>query len=144
MSVILSAIVLAVCCLPAFAKATLIVSTDGTGNYKTIREAIEIAINGDIISVSPGKYNESLIIKKSLTIRGEGNADDIKIVGTSFRTLEVANGDVRIENISLYGIEQAEVSNVSSFGRGNIIFESNVDKIPVPSSYVKNSVVACW
>jgi len=55
---------------------TIKVKLDGTGNYTTIRSALNVALAGDIIEVYPGIYNETFTISRSgnpnnpITIRG--------------------------------------------------------------------------
>ena len=41
-------------------------------NFSTIQEAINVAVDGDIINVSAGTYTNSVIINKSVTLNGNG------------------------------------------------------------------------
>ncbi|KQC11657.1 MAG: hypothetical protein APR63_12320 [Desulfuromonas sp. SDB] len=43
---------------------TINVIQDGTGDFTSIQEAIDIAINGDTILVHPGSYNENLFVEE--------------------------------------------------------------------------------
>lgn len=57
----------------------LVVSADGSAMYRTIGDALLVAVNGDEILVRPGEYRESLVIDKSVTIRGDGPRDRIVV-----------------------------------------------------------------
>jgi len=70
--VLLAALVLALGCagLVAAEGKTITVAPWGY-NYHSIQRAIDAASSGDVISIYPGFYQESLIITKSLTLHGE-------------------------------------------------------------------------
>ena len=81
--------------------ATLYVGS--IGDFTTIQNAIDVAGAGDTINISPGTYNESLLITKPLKIIGinkpliSGNSDSyvIKVDGTN---------SVSIENLEIIGV----------------------------------------
>jgi len=50
-------------------ESTLVV---GEGGFKTIKEALEHALDGDEIIVKAGIYREQVVVNKSLKLRGEG------------------------------------------------------------------------
>lgn len=53
--------------------ATLLVDPTGMeGSFASINAAIQSAVDGDIIEVKPGRYEESLIIDRQITISGSG------------------------------------------------------------------------
>ena len=53
--------------------ATLVVASDGSGDYGTIGSAVAAAHDGDTILVRPGRYVESIFVDgKDLTIAGDG------------------------------------------------------------------------
>lgn len=56
-----------------------IVSALPGGHFKTIKEALEIALDGHRILIRRGTYRESLVITKVLELIGDGNRDDIVI-----------------------------------------------------------------
>jgi len=56
-----------------------VVVADGSGQYRTIAEAVEAAEDGDTVVVRPGIYRESVVIAKDITLRGEGDRDEIII-----------------------------------------------------------------
>ena len=51
--------------------ATLVVASDGAGQYDTIQAAVDAATDGDTISIQPGTYDESVTVAKDLTIAGD-------------------------------------------------------------------------
>ena len=53
--------------------ATHVVALDGSGDYGTIAEAVEAAVNGDTVLVQPGTYVESIFVDKDITISGVGD-----------------------------------------------------------------------
>jgi len=50
----------------------LTVDQRGTANYSVIQDAIDEASEGDIINIGPGVYNESLDVKKNVSLIGSG------------------------------------------------------------------------
>ncbi|KQL55834.1 MULTISPECIES: right-handed parallel beta-helix repeat-containing protein [Bacillaceae] len=66
--------------------------------YKTIRQALLDANDGDTIEIEPGLYNESLQLSKSVTIIGLSNQpEDVRIAG---RFKVTKNASVHIKNLS--------------------------------------------
>ena len=61
---------------------TLIVSVDDSGDYTSIQQAIENAIEGSTIIIKPGTYSELLNIEKSIILLGE-DKDTTFIISTS-------------------------------------------------------------
>jgi|GEM_PF-4222356 len=67
-------------------SSVLYVGGSGQGNFSSISEALESALNGDTIFVYPGTYYENLIINVSVHLRGiEGR--DQTIVDANFSSL---------------------------------------------------------
>jgi large repetitive protein len=54
------------------AAPKLVNQAGGTGVFKTIQAAINAAADGDLISIAPGAYNESLIVDKRIRLQGWG------------------------------------------------------------------------
>ncbi len=61
---------------------TLVVALDGTGQYRSIQEAIDHAASGDTIRIKAGEYPEDVTIhsKHRLRLVGDG-VDKVKILG---------------------------------------------------------------
>ncbi|MEX1336382.1 MAG: hypothetical protein AB1Z66_13905, partial [Candidatus Limnocylindrales bacterium] len=49
----------------------IIVAADGSGDYTTIWAAVDVAEDGDEIQVMPGRYVESVVIDKDITLAGQ-------------------------------------------------------------------------
>jgi len=80
---------------------TWVVSLDENLNgFRSIREALEAAEDGDRIVIYPGIYEGSFILKKNIQIIGLGNSSDIVIVSSnsSASILSIAR------NASLYNV----------------------------------------
>jgi predicted outer membrane repeat protein len=110
--------VLCLCLLATVAAAdTYVVDPDGTGDYPTIQDAIDAAVNGDIIELTSGTFtgdgNRDLSFGgKSITVRSQGG-DPLQCVidcqgsdlewhtGFSFFSLETASS--RLEGLTITG-----------------------------------------
>ena len=68
---------------------THVVAVDGSGDYVTISEALAVAVDGDTVLVRPGRYEEDLVLRKAITMRGDGARDAIVIQapGTGVRAI---------------------------------------------------------
>src|SRR5207302_2053459 len=64
---------------PSTGPRKYIVSREGHGHFKTIDAALDAARDGDDILIEPGEYQESLVLKKRVTLRGHGAADRVVI-----------------------------------------------------------------
>jgi hypothetical protein len=51
---------------------TYVVTADGSGDFATITEALASAVDGDTVLVRPGTYQEDLVIRHDITVRGDG------------------------------------------------------------------------
>ncbi len=68
---------------------THVVAADGSGDFRTISEAVAVAVDGDTVLVRPGRYEEDLVIRDDITVRGDGARDAIVIQapGTGVRAI---------------------------------------------------------
>jgi hypothetical protein len=58
---------------------TIVVAPDGSGDARTITEAVAMAGDGDAILIRPGIYQESVVVDKDISIRGDGAREDIVV-----------------------------------------------------------------
>ncbi len=83
---------------------TRIVDASGRGNFTTISAALQAAQAGYTIVVRPGRYAESLVIERQITLRGEGKRETIIIEGSQASALRIAaHGDAitTVEHLTL-------------------------------------------
>ena len=98
------------------ADGTIVVDQSGNGTTTTITEAVEMAMDGETILVRPGTYDESIVLAKDVTIRGDGDRDAVVVepsvetppnVGCSAPDLPTAfvfeRSDATLENLTLRG-----------------------------------------
>jgi len=71
---------------------TLYVGGDGPGNYTRIQDAINDSVNGDIIFVYSGTYEESITINKSINLVGE-NIKSTIITGSYGKNIVTITAD---------------------------------------------------
>jgi nitrous oxidase accessory protein NosD len=94
---------------------THLVAQDGSGGFATISDAVEAAVDGDVVLVGPGTYVESILVDKDVTLRGDGDRADIVIRSSSDRpdrwlpggersyAIRLQETDARVENLTLTG-----------------------------------------
>ena len=121
---------------------TLIVDYAGTGDSKTLSEAVSLATPGDEIIVKPGTYSGA-IIDRSLSISGSGEA---KINSQGGSALQIIAPECKISNLSISGsgsipgvvirssnnilnrcFVQGSSTGISIDGRNNTIIESQIN-----------------
>ncbi|HCS62043.1 MAG TPA: sporulation protein [Microbacterium sp.] len=69
--------------------------------HQTIASAIAVANDGDVISIRPGVYAESVVIDRSVTLSGTGNAGDVRIAATAGAAISCAADDVRVSGVTI-------------------------------------------
>ncbi|BAY10515.1 pectinesterase family protein [Calothrix sp. NIES-2098] len=84
-------------------KSTLTVSSSGSGDYKTISEAIKNAQPNTRILVRPGLYQESIIINKPLKIIGDGPVTSIIIENSNSNCLVMQTDQAEVRGLTLRG-----------------------------------------
>ncbi|WP_017655784.1 pectinesterase family protein [Fortiea contorta] len=85
-------------------KSTLVVSSIGSGDYKTINEAIKNAQPGNTILVRPGLYQENLLVNKSIKIVGDGPREKIVIENTDSNCLILKAEEAEIRGLTINGL----------------------------------------
>jgi pectin methylesterase-like acyl-CoA thioesterase len=89
---------------------------------QTIHAALQSAQRGDIISVAPGRYLESLVIDKAVTLVGKGTVELVAASGSDQPLLLVTQDDiaVKIENISFVQemVTEAPLETKTAAGAG--------------------------
>jgi SpoVK/Ycf46/Vps4 family AAA+-type ATPase len=70
--------------------------------YRTIGDAISAARDGDVISVRPGVYPESILLDRDVTLSGSGSPGDVRVESVGEAVLRVA-----VEHVEVSGIEFA-------------------------------------
>jgi hypothetical protein len=60
-------------------REPIVVAADGSGDYRTVTEAVVAAQDGETILVKPGTYQGSIVVGKDIVIRGDGAPDEVVI-----------------------------------------------------------------
>ncbi len=120
------------------------VAKDGSGNYTTIQQAVDIAIAGDIIYIRAGIYSEQVSIKNSGTA---GNPITISsypgekaiIDGTNVNINQPAwDGLVQVRGQSYITIQNLQIKNSKWFG----IFLYQGTNLIVKNNYIYNTAAS--
>jgi parallel beta-helix repeat protein len=87
------------------------------GAYPTIQAAIDAAVSGDVVLVSPGTYQERLVLKPGITLQSVGNGTRGRI---GLRRAEMTVIDGGGESGSRPGVTMAEGSRLDGFTITNV------------------------
>ncbi len=80
------------------------VSKGKEGTHTTIQAAVAMAEEGETITILPGNYVESLKLERNIKLMGEGNPNDIVIVGQTDSAISIAGGvEVELANMTFEG-----------------------------------------
>ena len=111
---------------------TIVVDKNGDGDYTSIQPAIDVAVNGDTISVKSGTYYENPeIINKTISLIGE-NKDNTIIDGSQ-------NGHVvTLSNANSTMITGFTIRNAGGTGNDCIIVSDSYN-VSINNNVVKNS-----
>ena len=94
---------------------TLTVSAQRTGAYPTIRDALEIATDGAVISIETGTYAEALrITNRRITLAAAGEPGTVVIDATSWHQSAVscAGGEVTLQGLVLKAGDYPAVNGI--------------------------------
>ena len=86
----------------AVTNDTIYVDDDGTADYTSIQDAVDVAIDGDTVYVYSGKYEEHVVISsKSITLQGEDKDSTIIDAGGDGTALFInATHDVSVSGFT--------------------------------------------
>jgi nitrous oxidase accessory protein NosD len=133
--------------------ATICVNKTGDGGcYTTITNGVNAASSGDVVKVAPGRYEESVVINKFITLEGAG-PDKTTIYNNSGMAVRIGssasvNAEVRGFTITgmTYGVYVGDTSaNSTAIIRNNYIVGCGSTGIAVANyenSTIINNVIA--
>jgi nitrous oxidase accessory protein NosD len=81
--------------------ATLVVSGQGQGQYRTIGEALRAAPPHARVLVRPGFYREKLLLKKPVELAGDGPLQQIVVESSETTCVEVEVAGVTVRGLTL-------------------------------------------
>ncbi|MEY9944398.1 right-handed parallel beta-helix repeat-containing protein [Kitasatospora sp. GAS1066B] len=84
-------------------RHVLTVCAEQSGSYRTIGEALKVARSGAVISVRPGRYEESLVITKMVTITAEDGRGSVRVSPASGPVVQVVADAVQLTGLVLQG-----------------------------------------
>ncbi len=76
------------------------------GSYRTIGEALDVARNGAVISVQPGRYEENLVITKMVTIAADDVRGSVRIAPRRGVVIQVVAEAVQLTGLVLHGRDE--------------------------------------
>jgi SpoVK/Ycf46/Vps4 family AAA+-type ATPase len=82
------------------ARSVLVVSGSDPDCFRTIRDAIGAARDGDVISLRPGSYAEAIVLDRDVTLSGSGAPGAVRVKSTGEPVLQVS-----VEQAGVSGIE---------------------------------------
>jgi len=87
------------------ARQILTVDQDGSGEFRTIGEALARARSGAVVSVRPGTYAEALTVRTRVTIVADGPRGSVRIEPVRGTAVTLAADAVLLTELSLRGGE---------------------------------------
>ncbi|MER6390598.1 right-handed parallel beta-helix repeat-containing protein [Streptomyces sp. NPDC001523] len=86
-------------------RQVLLVSPDRPGAHRTIARALAEAVEGALVTVAPGRYEESLEIVRAVTLAAEGDAGTVRVHAPTGSTVVVDAEAVRLSGLVLSGAD---------------------------------------
>lgn len=80
-----------------------VLTVDRDNGYRTISAALQDARNGTVISVLPGRYDESLVVTKVVTIAASDPRGSVEIVARQGSVVRLAADAVKLTGLVLRG-----------------------------------------
>ncbi|GLZ38950.1 AAA family ATPase [Actinokineospora sp. NBRC 105648] len=82
-------------------RSVLGVSATEPECFRTINDAIAAAADGDVVSVRPGVYRESVVIEREITLSGAGAAGEVRIEASGDPALRLSAEHAAVSGIVL-------------------------------------------
>jgi len=100
----------------------------GTGQYKTIQQAVNAAQPGDTITVSAGTYTENVIVTKSVTIKAASPGSTVVTAADPNKDVfHLQAKNVRVEGLTITGgASGVHIQNTSKCIVTNVVAHDNV------------------
>lgn len=117
----------------SFSTVTILHNVPGTllvpGEYQTIQAAVDAAVPGDVIKLSPGVYTEAVKIDKAVVLEGE-SADSVVISGADQHVPLTISGDggVKVKQITFSNAYLCGIKINENAG-SNVVEDCVVDKV---------------
>lgn len=84
-------------------QKSFVVSANGSADFSSIGEALRnVAANARLI-IRPGVYNESVVVDKNVEIVGDGQPENILVVGTDASCLQMRTEQAIVRGLTLRG-----------------------------------------
>jgi parallel beta-helix repeat protein len=110
--------------------AVVTVDDSGSADYTTIQAAVDGAISGDTIQVSPGTYNENINVNKQVSIISTDGASDTSVIAASGydHVFNVTAAGVTINGFSISGAINVDMAGIYLSSNNNILINNEVSE----------------
>ena len=81
------------------ARSILSVSATAADCYRTISDAVAAAGHGDVISIQPGTYHESVVLEREITLSAVGAPGGVRIEARDAPAIRVAGESAALSGI---------------------------------------------
>lgn len=119
----------------AFAKGNVYeVKKDGTGDFQTISEAVDVATSDDTVLVYPGIYEESIeVYDKSLNLIGtDRECCILQYDSTQYNKIPLTFGAGYISNLTIYGYnEESEEEEKVAYSTNDFYNNETIENIQI-------------
>ncbi|MFC7432209.1 MULTISPECIES: AAA family ATPase [unclassified Agrococcus] len=95
-------------------RSVLTVAADNPDCHQSIASAVASANDGDVISIRPGVYRESVTIDRAVSLSGVGDAGEVRIEGTGGPAVRSAAVEVRVSGVTIARAEGDVAVDVES------------------------------
>ncbi|WP_144720003.1 AAA family ATPase [Agrococcus jejuensis] len=82
-------------------RAVLTVAADNPDCHQSIASALAAANDGDVISIRPGIYRESLTVDRAVSLSGVGDAGEVRIESATGAAIRSAAVEVRVSGVTI-------------------------------------------
>ncbi|MGW7416618.1 right-handed parallel beta-helix repeat-containing protein [Streptomyces sp. NPDC054863] len=81
----------------------LTVTADGTGDFRTVAEAVARARTGAVVSIGPGRYEEALTVSAAITLTAADGPGTVELVPRRGTALTLTGDAVMVSDLVLRG-----------------------------------------
>jgi parallel beta-helix repeat protein len=102
------AAILAICVTESAEARTITVRSDGSGEFTVIQDALDASVQGDTVDVGEGTFNETIVVERSIFLKGVGTGQTIVNANGSGDAATIRGQNIQVSGMAFIGAGETD------------------------------------